>query len=322
MTGASGPTDRELKELYADNVLGYNKNEKGDWIDENGNKISKKDFDKVIKEIDLDAAKDAYASGEYEAGQAADLLMSKITQVKKAAAGQGMDIDSQNYIGEAFSALVSGDTEYDFEVLGEEEFKILRGQLQANQEYYMDVYNKYSDELKDKMRETLGKLNISQDNVEGGRSQHDEKRATRDFQNYNQMIDIQAEKLKTSSSALKLYDAALQNANKGTVKYSTSTAEAAAASYKFNKAYNAGRKAFKDNKEAWDTYVKALKKGKDISYDVADAAGEIIDSLKDMGIELSTKDLKDPETLKQINKLLSGTEKEARAAYSALQDKS
>jgi hypothetical protein len=61
-----------------------------------------------------------------------------------------------------------------------------------------------------------------------------------------------------------------------------------------------------------------MKNGEKVSYDVADAVGEVVDQLKEMGIVLTSDDFKDAETLKQINILLTGTEKEAEKAYEAL----
>lgn len=161
---------------------------------------------------------------------------------------------------------------------------------------------------------TYDKLVKALENVELG-----SKRASRELKDYNEEIEKTASELGISTNALKLYDAALQNATKGNVEYKKSLADVAAESYKFNKTYNEGRKTFSDNKDAFQAYTKALKEGKKISYDVADGAAEIVDSLKKMNIQLSNKDLTDPKVLKNIEKLFSGTEKEAEKAFSELE---
>lgn len=148
------------------------------------------------------------------------------------------------------------------------------------------------------------------------------KRKNSDSKRFEEALESEAEGLETSTDALRLYALAQEKATKSTKNLSAATAKNAAASYKFNKAYNEGRKAFTDNKEAWDTYVKAIKSGEEISYDVADAAGEIVKSLREMGINLSNEQLQDPEALKQIKTLFSGTEAEAKKAYEVLRDMS
>ncbi len=210
------------------------------------------------------------------------------------------DQETRNYMEEATLAAKVKDTTYDYSILSKEEAKgvenllsVTGGQLSAEQ----------YEQLKQA--------------IEG--IQNTTKRAQKDLTEYNDAMDQNATALGTSSEALKIYDAALQKSEKGNIEYTKTLADSAAENYKFNKSFNEGRKTFSDNKKAWESYVKALKNGKAISYDVADGAGEIVKSLKNMDLTLKTEDLKDPKALKNIEKLLSGTEKEAEAAYKELE---
>ena len=62
-----------------------------------------------------------------------------------------------------------------------------------------------------------------------------------------------------------------------------------------------------------------MEKNEDVSYDVADAVGKVLDDLEKMGITLTNGQLKDPKVLANIQKLFSGTRKEAEAAYQELE---
>ena len=143
-------------------------------------------------------------------------------------------------------------------------------------------------------------------------------RQAKDLEAYNAELAASAERLGTTTSALKLYASAMQGADDSITELTAETAKLAAEDYKFNKSYNKTREAFETNEEAFDQYVKALKSGKKVSYDVADAAGAVVDALADMGVILTSNDLKDAETLENIKTLLNGTEEEAQKAYEAL----
>lgn len=144
-------------------------------------------------------------------------------------------------------------------------------------------------------------------------------RAYEDTEAYNAALKDEAEALGTTQGALKLYADALKNANQLTKDNSLNTAEMAAASYKFNKAFNQSRKTYDSNKDAVKAYAKAMQKGEEVSYDVADATDEVLEELKGMGIVLTSDDFKNPKTVENLNKLLSGTKEEAEAAYKALE---
>ena len=311
-------SDLDMKEKYAENVLGYTKNGKGEWVDSSGIKHD------VKKEVDLNTAKDAYYSGEYTTKESLDTMLNLVSRSKgyTMESETKFDSDSANHIAEALSAYITGDKNYDYTYLSDDEYGEMKRQAALEK---ARLGGQVTTGAAGVGAAAVGMLDFSAIDAQREALSEEErnlKAYNRNLQDYNELMDKSAQELGTSSSALKIYDAALQNADKNTVEYKTSTAEAAAASYKFNKAYNQGKQTFKDNKDAWEKYTKALKNHKKISYDVADGAGKIVDSLKDMGLELSTEDLKDPKTLKQIKTLLTGTAEEAEKAYKQLERKS
>ena len=205
-------------------------------------------------------------------------------------------------------AYKSGDTSYDWSALTDEEKEQARAQIAQD---FKDNGSQFSS---DEQRQTVINMNNQKYDAD--------KRKSEDSKRFEESLESEAESLGTSTDALRLYALAQEKASKSTKNLSAATAKNAAASYKFNKAYNEGRKTFEDSKDAWNTYIKALKNGEEISYDVADAAGEIVGSLREMGINLSNEQLQNPEALEHINKLFSGTEEEAKKAYEVLRDMS
>lgn len=301
---ATSISDMELKELYAQNVLGYTKDEEGTWRDESGKKVKEKE----IRKIDLDDATDAYNSGEYITKESSKNIATTLSNSKETSANKGFGADSQDYIAEAVLAYKSGDTDYDWSALTDEEKEQAREQIAAD---FNANGKKFSD---DDQRQVA--INM------GNHSYDESKRKKADSERFEEALESEAKSVGASTDALRLYTLAQEKASKSSKNLTAATAKNAAASYKFNKTYNEGRKTFEDSKDAWNTYIKALKDGEEISYDVADAAGEIVGSLREMGINLSNEQLQNPEALEHINKLFSGTEEEAKKAYEVLRDMS
>ena len=108
----------------------------------------------------------------------------------------------------------------------------------------------------------------------------------------------------------------MNKSSKTTNMHNRESAESIAQQYKFNKAYNAAVSVYYDNEDAIKEYAKAMKNEEAISYDVADAMGEVAKSLEDMGLALSAETIS--EKLDTVQKLLTGTEEEARIAYEEL----
>ena len=316
----NGISNKELKELYAENVLGGQKVGKT-WVNADGTPIN-------LSDINLDIAKNAYVqSGGYNASSIIDEILNLSTQSYTNARARGLNEDAANQVSEAYMAIKSGREDYDFSYLTKEQYNTLSSQI------WKDAYDSGLRFDEQGRAQLTGDRNIDNQNAQELNrllqiqntllnQTEEEQQAKLDAKNlkeYNEEIQNQAVALGTTESALKLYDYALQNANGDEINYTKSMADNAAASYKFNKAYNEGRTTFEKNEDAFDSYVEALQKGEEVSYDVADGAGAIIDSLKGMGIELSAKDLKNPETIKNIKNLLSGTKEEAEAAYKELE---
>lgn len=295
-----------FREAYAKNVYGYEKNnETGIWVDPN----TGKDVSKEVKKIDWKEAAKAYGSGEYST---VSTYENTIQPILKSAdtLSQGMSSTSKSYIEEALLRLQAGEMTDEFaNLLSNEEKQTLMNNVTYGDDLYIGdaaVADTYSSS------QITEWLQVSE---EADRSI---ERMRKDLEAYNAEISSSAEALGTTASALKLYADAMYNADGQVNDFTADTAKAAAEEYKFNKAYNASRQIFEDNEDAFNIYVKALKTGKKVSSDVADAAGELVDSLAEMGIVLKSDDLKSDKVLKNIKTLLNGTEEEAEAAYEVL----
>lgn len=142
------------------------------------------------------------------------------------------------------------------------------------------------------------------------------ERQKADLEDYNATLKEQAEKLETTTTALEFYGLAMSNANTLLNEHNEKSAEAIANSYKFNKNYNAAVKVYQKNEDAIKDWTKAIEEGREVSYETADAMGEVAKSLQDMGLSLNANTIAD--NLDLVNSLLTGTEEEARAAYEAL----
>ena len=219
---------------------------------------------------------------------------------------QGYSDTSTKYVSGVYEALRAGTlTEEDLKLLTKEELSPIYAGIKfaPNPEYDNDSMQLVVDTYENTTLE------------DGERSN---ERRLADLQEYNDELRNQAKELDTTSTALDLYATAMKNANGEVNDHTRETAKSAAEEYKFNKSYNNAISTFEDNKDAFNAYVKALKKGDKVAYDVADGAGAIIDSLKEMKLTITAEDLKDDNVISQINKLLNGTEKEAEAAYEKL----
>lgn len=315
--GQTENIDNTAMKWYVENVLKAEKLDKGKYS-YNGKESSARN---ILKDNNIDAA---IARNAYNSNQAYQYAANLERKTRNASVSAGLNSDQADYVTEARLALETAKTSgtatnksgpdiktlkydkidfQDFNAMTSEEMEVLKDQIKSSfGTEYLIAFNDY-----------LKEIGYEYDSI---------ARKAADLQKYNDAMDVQAQSIGTTSTALKMYDAARQNAEKGNVSYKKSQAELAAAEFKFNKAYNEGRKAFKDNEKAFNTYMKALQKGKKVSYDVAEGAGAVVDSLKNMGLQLKTEDLKDPKTLKQIKTLLNGTAKEAEKAYKQLEKKS
>ena len=285
-----------IKAYYAKEKLGWNYNQKSEeWTNENGNKVN-------IEDVSYREAIQGWSIGQ-QTEESIKNTLKHVQKIKNTEAIGKLGSDSKDYVTEAAIAISTGQSDqYNFSSMRPEEIDALKAaydELGGSFSSFMHLSDEYFEKLKAQSSE--------------------EVRAAEDLKRYNEEIADQATQLGISKNALKVYDTALQNASKSTIEYTKSAASAAAQAYEFNKNYNAGRKVFEDNKDAWNAYTKALKKGEDISYDVADAVGEIIDDLEKMGITLNNSQLKDPKVLNNIKKLFTGTKKEAEAAYQELE---
>ena len=101
---------------------------------------------------------------------------------------------------------------------------------------------------------------------------------------FNRELEYQAEKLDTSSTALKLYASTIAGVKGELKELNQETAKQAAEEYEFNKSYNEGVEIFEDVKDSYDKWIKSIKSGgkQKISFDVADEVAELKDSLEEI----------------------------------------
>lgn len=346
-----------IRASYAENTLGWTKDEDGIWYDANKKEAK-------LEDINLETAAAVYKEAGYVAGTATSEIMNVYDTSKRTAATKGFDSISQDYIAEAATALktygeegmstdwlgvakdvgkeyintnglmgavalgtstlvspIAGasmfaqtgnlkklpqyidqnatfdpnDTSYDFSVLTDAELDELISQFPEYTEYLTLIKNQWDD------------------------TATQEARAAQNLANYHAELESQAASLGTTKKALDLYANATMKADDGLNEYNRETATAIANEYRFNKLYNEGVSTFLDNKDAFNEYVKAIKKGEKVSHDVADATAEVQQSLEDvLGLEVSPDFL--VENSEAINQLFNGTEEEAEAAYETLKN--
>ena len=295
-----GQIDKFYREEYLKSTKGYQQDASGQWTNSFGSIISDDQIKKDLDAIDLEIAKSAYQRGESITKAAyADFenkLDKNIDSVISVAGENGesrFNANSAQYLGSAITAAQEG-LNFDYSILGENELSYLK--------------------------ENIDSLNVSTEvyNTILETTSNTAKRLNADLQEYNSILKTQAEELGTTTSALELYGYAMQNAGEITGDLNKQTAEAIVSSYKFNKAFNDAQKSYLDNKDALDLYSKALEDHEDISYDVADAVGDLKDKVEDMfdGAVISSKVFS--KNLSLIETLLTGTQEEADAAYNTL----
>ena len=290
--------EEELKTIYAKEALGYTVNDKGDWFDEYNNLVSKSEKEKVLNSIDLTTATKAYETGAYYTDEALQKVQNQMTQNFGNARDAGFNEESARYISEAMTA-AKQDLDYDYSILNEEEMAYFKEQIQ-------NIGNATS--TLDRYKEALNATSDAQ------------KRLKLDTENYNTELQRQAQSLGTTEKALKLYHASLTAAGKAEKDLNKENAKAVGSTYKFNKAWNNAVDTFEKTEDAYDAWLTSLENGEEVSYDVADAVGEMQQSLEDtLGFEVDGDFLKNNSKL--IKKFLSDNKQDAEAAYKELKRK-
>ena len=101
----------------------------------------------MLKEIDTKTAVNAYNSGEYSTLEATQEMVKVIREAKTKAYAQGANETSQNYVSEAYAAIKTGNKNYDFNLLTNQEKDIVKSMLGGRtslkeiQEPYYNPYN-------------------------------------------------------------------------------------------------------------------------------------------------------------------------------------
>ena len=299
----------KAKEEYAKNALGYTE-KNGVWRDETGKIL---DYNEKIKKgISTKEATQAYNTGAYSTKSSLEYMLNIDKTARQNAQKAGLSESSQGYIAEAYSALTTGNKDYDFSVLNNEEKKVLSSMstLQGPTKDGKTLSAFSSDFSSGEIQKILAQTEELDNSIE---------RIKRDTEAYNNELEAQAKQLDTSSDALKLFGYSMQKAGEIGEENTLETAKATAEAYKFNKAYNQAADVYEDSKDAYEDYLDALKNGKQISYDTADQVAAIQQKLEQMfGMDLSPKFME--KNAEDIKKMLSGTADEAEEAFNRMQN--
>lgn len=322
-----------LASLYLQSTKKYTRDKDNNWFDSQGNQISSDRLQKELNEVDLGTAIKAYENGQIYVPQ--EYKYSGIPKALEKIRTESENETSRRRISEMVLALSGGASSEELtnisKTLSNDEKQYLLNNISSISK--LTVGNDYAITSEDKTKkstyEGLGfsgtgltldngmSLEEIQKYLELSKSEEEtEERKAIKKQEYNDALEKQAALLGTTSDALDFFRIAAQKAGKVENDISIDTANAAAEQYKFNKNYNNAVSVYKKNEDAIKAYGKALKNGKEISYDLADAMGELKQSLKEMGLSLSGETIS--KNLNLINKLLNGTKKEAEEAYKKL----
>ena len=275
--------EREIKEDYMKNILGMSEDE-----------ITKEARDK----INVNTALEALRGGT----QAGIETQKSLTEVYNEALTKGSNANVNKTAQEYYANVMMAFAQKDIEAARESWSKLTteeRAKLAGQDEVIAD-------------RIEYGDLSATQTANEAV------ARGVEDNDLYNETLKEQAQALDTTTTALKLYGAAMRNAGQLEKENNAETADAIANSYKFNKAYNDAVKVYKNNTDAIKDWTKAWKNHDMVSYETADAMAELTDEVsKMMGYDVSPDFMID--NLDLIKTMLTGTAEEAQKAYKKLQ---
>ena len=296
---------------YLNKKYGYEYNEKADTWTKNGRAVDKDDIETLIDSLGgyfdayKEALKEEYVTGNYATSPNLETILSRIEKGRNEALNAGLDETSQKYVAEAYSALITGQ-KYNTNLLTNQEKSVVNSLINPN-----------NLNLSALTGGVFGGLALPFQQLEMGETEdRSVERKKADMEDYNATLKEQAELLETTSTALEFYGLAMSNAGTLLNEYNEQSAETIANSYKFNKNYNDAVKIYQKNEDAIKDWTQAMEEGREVSYETADAMGEVAKSLMDMGLSLNANTIADHLDL--INSLLNGTEEEARAAYEAL----
>lgn len=315
-----GDTVDKLKDEYLQHVYGWSYDEKDEIWSKDGVAYSKdsKEWQDKRNELDITKVIKAHNSGSvftrsnYEK-EVDDVIDKGVSLASK----KGLSGTSSDYVTEALLRLKAGTADKEFfDLLTKEEKDALHyvnkeeiyadddGKLTDKKAFIHDIRTQYSSEQINDFLNTAG--------MEDG--ERSISRIRKDLEEYNGVLQTTAETLGTTSKALEFYGKALHNAEGTIDEHTRESAKAIANQYKFNKSFNESVQIYYNNEDAIKAYRKAMEDGEKVSFDLADAMGELAESLETMfDTELSTDFIE--EQFEQIQKILTGTEEEAESAY-------
>ena len=316
----------DIKSRYLQATKGWNASN-GTWTTKNGTIIDNKTIEDELKNVDFGTAKAAYESGRLWTSE--DYDKAGIGRTIDTIAGAGFNETSRRRVTEMMLALQAGAGDVDLanisKTLSNEEKQYISNNIKQGYSQSIQFFSDGSQQKEEYsgLMFNGSQIAASQENLDKYLALSKDLEPTQERLNllakeYNETIEDQASKLGISAETLDFFRIAAQGAGKVQKGLSVETASAAAEQYKFNKKYNEAVSVYYDNKEAIQAYGKALKNNQEISYDLADAMGELSKSLKDMGLSLNAETI--TKHLSEVEKLLTGTKKQAEEAYKVLYD--
>ena len=289
----------KAKEDYLKNVKGYSQ-KNGKWYDSNNNEVSKGEINQIKYNLNAFDVVNANNSGEYNTKTSYDTnIKPTLETAERLSKGFNLNETSSDFVTEALLRFQAGPSDDDKEF-----FAKLTDTEKAALSSQMVTTGAGSTTLSGVSVDSGYSVQQVQDYLQlTGDLQRSIERQRDDLKSYNTVLASSAEGLGTTAQALEFFGHAMYNASEESNDFTKESAKNIAAQYKFNKAYNATVSVYYDNKDAIKAYGKAIKNNEEISYDLADAMGELSISLKEMGLSLSAETISDK--LSTIEKLLT-----------------
>ena len=320
-----------VKRKYLEYTRNWTQTSDG-WINSRtGTAIDQKTVDQAYSELDWNTVQTAYNEGLFGTQYYMQPTFDLIKNVKAQTQQNNLNESSRRRITELLTYISSplNKTEEEWEKAGKGSLNINWDPAKAfdmisnlTEEERQFISKNWNTLLPEEIQENLQSSPMANlipnwlENIHTTPGEKTEERLRIEAEEYNQELEKQANLLGTTADALDFFRIAAQGAGKADKQLSIETAQVVAEQYNFNKHYNDAISIYKKNEDAINAYSKAVKNHEEISYDLADAMGELKKSLKEMGLSLSGESV--TKHLNLIKTLLTGTKQQAEEAYQKL----
>lgn len=320
-----------VKRKYLEYTRNWTQTSDG-WINSRtGTAIDQKTVDQAYSELDWNTVQTAYNEGLFGTQFYMQPTFDLIKNVKAQTQQNNLNESSRRRITELLTYISSplNKTEEEWEKAGKGSLNINWDPAKAfdmisnlTEEERQFISKNWNTLLPEEIQENLQSSPMANlipnwlENIHTTPGEKTEERLRIEAEEYNQELEKQANLLGTTADALDFFRIAAQGAGKADKQLSIETAQVVAEQYNFNKHYNDAISIYKKNEDAINAYSKAVKNHEEISYDLADAMGELKKSLKEMGLSLSGESI--TKHLNLIKTLLTGTKQQAEEAYQKL----